>query len=189
MKEILDDVIIRRLLIKRFSSYKNTKVIEERTTYSGKVRADIVTVSNRICGFEIKSDKDNVKRLPNQIKEYDKSFEKNYIVVGNKNKVKVIQMIPSYWGIIYIKHKNKSDFTLSFLRRARINPNINFTSVIGLINSTTIKTIVNNNFNNYLNVSKKDIRQLSKFDLISLLDNTLNQSMKRKFLKIIRSEL
>ena len=66
----------------------------------GKARADIVTVTDSLAGYEIKSDADSYKRLPGQIKEYDRYFQQNYLVVGANHKETASKHVPSYWGIL-----------------------------------------------------------------------------------------
>lgn len=55
-----------------------------------------------IIGFEFKSDKDSLARLSRQIVDYDKYYDKNYLVVGKHFEKKAQENIPDYWGIITV---------------------------------------------------------------------------------------
>lgn len=67
------------------SKYEKVRVIEEKVI--GKSRADVVAVlPDRIIGYELKSDSDSYQRLLTQVKDYDKFFDFNYLVVGESHK-------------------------------------------------------------------------------------------------------
>jgi hypothetical protein len=54
-------------------------------------------------GYEIKSDKDTLDRLPEQMKQYNKVFDKMTLVVGKKHLYHAVNTIPSWWGIVLVK--------------------------------------------------------------------------------------
>ena len=68
----------------------------------GNSRADIVTVTNKLTGYEIKGDTDTYTRLPLQVKEYDRHFQENYLVIGESHKKNAEKHIPKNWGILYV---------------------------------------------------------------------------------------
>lgn len=65
----------------------------------GNAVCDLMTVTNCLTGYEIKSDLDNYQRLNHQITAYDRFFEKCYIVVGGRHLKSVGQKVPGHWGI------------------------------------------------------------------------------------------
>lgn len=69
----------------------------------GNAVCDLMTVTNCLTGYEIKSDLDNYQRLNHQITAYDRFFEKCYIVVGGRHLKSVGQKVPGHWGIITIQ--------------------------------------------------------------------------------------
>ena len=68
----------------------------------GKVRADIVTVTDCLTCYEIKGDADSYTRLPGQIKEYDRHFQRNYLVIGHSHRKSAAGRIPPPWGILCV---------------------------------------------------------------------------------------
>ena len=68
----------------------------------GKSRADIVTVTDRLTGYEIKGDTDAYTRLPLQVKEYTRCFQENYLVVGKSHRKSAEKHIPKRWGILFV---------------------------------------------------------------------------------------
>lgn len=100
--------------------YGKIRIIEEKTM--GKSRADIVMVRpDRLCGIEIKSDADTYARLSRQVKDYDKFFDENIVVVGSSHALHIEEHVPEYWGIITVE---EVDDALDFyeLRKPRPNP-------------------------------------------------------------------
>ena len=68
--------------------YGKIRIIEEKQM--GRSRADIVMVlPDEIAGIEIKSDADTYARLERQVKDYDRFFDRNYVVVGSTHAISV----------------------------------------------------------------------------------------------------
>lgn len=100
--------------------YEKIRIIEEKTI--GKSRADVVMVlENELVGIEIKSDADTYARLSRQVKDYDRCFDRNYIVAGSRHAFHVHEHVPEWWGIITVEEEgNTCDFYM--LRKAELNP-------------------------------------------------------------------
>lgn len=101
-------------------TYGKVRIIEEKTM--GRSRADLVMVREcDLVGIEIKSDVDSYARLSRQVKDYDRFFEKNIVVVGTSHAMHIEEHVPSYWGIITVEEVDgKPDFYM--LRKASDNP-------------------------------------------------------------------
>ena len=99
--------------------YGKTRIIEEKMM--GSSRADVIMViTGALVGIEIKSDADTYTRLESQIKDYDKYFDYNIVVVGSSHANHVGEHIPEHWGIITVDEvENQCDFY--FLRRPELN--------------------------------------------------------------------
>ncbi|MCR5467441.1 MAG: sce7726 family protein [Lachnospiraceae bacterium] len=70
----------------------------------GKSRADIVMVTDdEMIGVEIKSDRDTYDRLTRQVKDYDRFFDRNYVVVGSTHAAHIKEHVPEHWGIITVE--------------------------------------------------------------------------------------
>ena len=71
--------------------------------------------------MEIKSDADTYARLSRQVKDYDRFFDRNLVVVGTSHAHHVAEHIPDYWGIITVEEQGENcDFYM--LRAALENP-------------------------------------------------------------------
>ncbi len=63
-------------------------------------RADIAVVNESLWGYEIKSERDSLNRLPRQVEQYEAIFDFCIIVAGERHLKNVNRFIPSHWGII-----------------------------------------------------------------------------------------
>jgi hypothetical protein len=97
--------------------YGKIRIIEEKRM--GRSRADVVMVTESgLCGIEIKSDADTYARLARQVKDYDRYFDYNIVVVGTSH-----EHVPPYWGIITVEPvEGKTDFYV--LREPQENPRV-----------------------------------------------------------------
>lgn len=107
-----NDLIIRSTLRddleKRHATDKKVRIIEELGVQHGTARVDIAVVNGILHGYEIKSDKDTLNRLPEQIAEYNAVFDKVTLVVGKRHLYHAIQIVPDWWGIVVAKIRNNS---------------------------------------------------------------------------------
>ena len=122
--EYTSDKEIRKVLIESLNSKKNhLKIIEELDLMNARI--DIATIDkDYFCGYEIKSDKDTLHRLPMQMQIYNYVFDKITIVVGKSKLLKVIKTVPNFWGIILAKKEN-NNINLMQIRSPELNENIN----------------------------------------------------------------
>ena len=83
-------------------TYGKIRIIEEKRI--GKTRADVMMITpDSIWGIEIKSDADTYARLSRQVKDYDKYYDYNYVVVGSSHALHIREHIPDYWGVISVE--------------------------------------------------------------------------------------
>lgn len=97
----MNDKKIRKILI-AYLEANNTEIRIYQEKSIGNSICDIMTITNCLTGFEIKSDADNYRRLETQVAAYERFFDQNYIVVGESHRNSVYSRIPDNWGIIVI---------------------------------------------------------------------------------------
>ncbi len=101
----MDDKEIRRILISFLKvRYEIIRIYQEKSI--GGSICDLMTVTDCLTGYEIKSDLDNYARIDDQVGNYDSFFNQNYIVVGKTHEKSVQDRVPDSWGIIVISHDN-----------------------------------------------------------------------------------
>ncbi len=99
-KNQTNDTIIREALVRRLrEDYPKYRVLPELGIWHGSVRIDVAVVNSVLRGFEIKSDRDTLARLPGQIEAYNAIFDEVTLVVGSKHFVDAFMLVPEWWGI------------------------------------------------------------------------------------------
>jgi hypothetical protein len=97
------------------------RIIEELGVNHGSARVDIAVVNGVMHGYEIKSDRDTLQRLPEQIKAYNAVFNKMTIVVGLSHLYEAIYLVPDWWGVTLARTKSDGSLQLSEIRQADQN--------------------------------------------------------------------
>lgn len=117
---MLKDQDIREPLFDFFDEkFGRVRIIEEKQI--AKSRADVMLVlEEKLIGVEIKSDADTYARLARQVKDYNKFFDYNYVVVGSSHSKHIEEHVPEYWGIIEAISKEES-VEFNVLREPEIN--------------------------------------------------------------------
>lgn len=111
--------------------YGKIRILEEKTM--GKSRADVVMVTpDALYGIEIKSDADSYERLARQVRDYDRYYDYNYVVVGTRHAMHIEEHVPEWWGIITVESEaGTPDFYR--LRVPRPNPKLDWKCKLGIL--------------------------------------------------------
>ena len=100
----MNDEQIRRQFhrkrLRRHHDDSETVVVDELGLKHGRCRADIAVINGHFIGYEIKSDNDSLRRLPEQIDVYSAVFDRASVIVGEKHACAVKSLIPGWWGLI-----------------------------------------------------------------------------------------
>lgn len=97
-----NDAVIREALVDRLvNEYRDShhRIIPELGLWHGTARIDVAVINGNMHGFEIKSDRDTLARLPEQIEAYNAVFDKVTLVVGSTHLVEAFRTVPEWWGI------------------------------------------------------------------------------------------
>jgi hypothetical protein len=121
---LLGDRDIRQALISRLSLQHaheaGTVVIEELGVCRGQVRIDAAVVNGRLHGYEIKSDRDCLRRLEHQVRIYSRVLDQATLVVGDRHLADALHIVPDWWGVLHIT-RNWKGVRFKALRRGRMN--------------------------------------------------------------------
>ena len=111
--------------------YGKIRILEEKKT--GKSRADVVMVTQKaLVGIEIKSDADTYARLAGQVKDYDRCYDYNMVVVGGTHGIHIREHVPDHWGVITVEFVDGA-FDFYFLRRPLPNPKLDWEKKLMLL--------------------------------------------------------
>lgn len=110
------NIVAEKILLGRHSLNTATVLSEFRV---GKSKADCVMLNGCSVCYEIKSDFDNLDRLPEQIFFYKKIFDKVNVVVGKAHVSRVKEICSNDVGVIELTSRGN----LRVLREAKFNNN------------------------------------------------------------------
>ena len=156
MTAFLDKDIREPLFIFLEENFGKTRIIEEKNI--GDSRADVIMVTeNGLYGIEIKSDADTNTRLSGQVKDYDKYFDSNIVVVGSSHAHSIEEHVPDHWGIITVENVDgKADFYI--LRQALKNPKLKLEKKLSILWRPEIAQLQHlNDMPKYDYLSKKNV--------------------------------
>jgi hypothetical protein len=114
---------LRESLATAFRDDPNTIIIEELGLRHGATRVDMVVVNGFLHGFEVKSDRDSLKRLPRQVNMYSEILDYVTLVVGHCHAEKAKRTIPDWWGIQVADRDEDGKVRLQEVRQPVENPN------------------------------------------------------------------
>jgi hypothetical protein len=133
----MNDHQLRRALkskvLVRHAKDPDTRILEELGLRHGAARIDVAVVNGIIHGFELKSDKDNLKRLPHQVTIYNSVLDKVTVVVGGRHAREAMELVPDWWGIKVATMGPRGGFEFTDMRRACNNPSVDPLSVSKLL--------------------------------------------------------
>lgn len=112
---------LRARLQAKHADTKDSVVLEELGLCRGRVRVDLAVVNGLLHGFEIKSDRDTLRRLGGQVDVYSKVFDRTTIVVGERHVADTLAVVPDWWGVLRIDAA-PSRPRFRAIRRGRKNP-------------------------------------------------------------------
>ncbi|OAP20401.1 hypothetical protein A4R44_08825 [Amycolatopsis sp. M39] len=87
----------------------------------GDTRVDLAVIGHTLAGFEIKSDRDRLDRLPGQIDRYSRVLDFATLVCGPRHEAKASAMLPAWWGI-WVADDRDGQITFQPIRGASRNP-------------------------------------------------------------------
>jgi hypothetical protein len=124
---IVRDLDIRRALLLKMKQlhYKepDTRVVEELGLCQGNARVDIAVVNGSLHGYEIKSERDTLNRLPSQCETYNRSLDFVTIVASSAHLEKIRKLVPGWWGI-WTAQARGSRLQLQVERAGQRNPTV-----------------------------------------------------------------
>ena len=97
------------------------RVVEEWGIKHGAARVDIAVINGSLNGYEIKSDRDTLLRLPEQMNIYNSVFDQMTLVVGKSHLYDAINLVPDWWGITIAKIDTDDAVVFNYIRKAKEN--------------------------------------------------------------------
>lgn len=192
----MNDRIVRKAfhtsVLKKAHSSSDTFVVDELGLKNGLVRADIAVLNGKLVGYEIKTEKDNLERLPNQVDVYSQVFDNAFLVVCEKHLNRAVELIPDWWGIYIIQNRSNESFSFKCLRKSKLNIHKSSYALVQLLWKSEALEVLNDTGKDFKpNVTKQCLYDeiVSHYDSTSLSQITLQYLKKRTDWRISRSRL
>src|SRR5262249_2771164 len=123
---------LRSWLRLKHADESDTVLIEELGLCRGRVRVDVAVVNGLLHGYEIKSDRDSLRRLAGQVEVYGKVLDRATLVIGEHHLTEGLKIVPTWWGVLYVYATTKR-LRFKTVRRARNNPRRDPHSLVELL--------------------------------------------------------
>ena len=120
---------LRQHLASRYPSESGAAFIDELGLCQGSARMDLAVVNGQLHGYEIKSERDNLRRLRAQSALYSRVFDRVTLVCSERHVYKALDIIPDWWEVLRILHTNQG-ITFKLFRRGRKNPQKNARALV-----------------------------------------------------------
>lgn len=124
--------ILRSLLVSSHLDQPDTVLLDEVGICRGQVRIDLAMVNGTIHGYEIKSDRDSLRRLGGQIDLCGRVLDRATLVVGARHLTDAIAMLPFWWGVLRVE-TTRSGARLKTVRKGRWNPQRDARALVELL--------------------------------------------------------
>jgi hypothetical protein len=108
-----------------------TTAIDEFWVPLSHERADLALVGRDLRGFEIKTERDTLRRLPRQVMAYGRVFDRCTVVVATRHVERAIAQIPEWWGVTEVSVNGHVNF--SHIRSARQNTALDPETLVRLL--------------------------------------------------------
>ncbi|KDM89727.1 sce7726 family protein [Photobacterium galatheae] len=115
---------VHKKLLKRHHSDADTLVLDELGICLGACRVDIAVVNGILHGYELKSAKDTLERLPAQVKYYSAVMDKVTLVVSDNHYEEAKKIVPDWWGIKVVTQGSRGGIHIVHERAEKTNRSI-----------------------------------------------------------------
>lgn len=170
------NVVVEKILLGRHSLNTATVLPEFRV---GKSKADCVILNGSSTCYEIKSDFDNLDRLPEQLAFYKKIFDRIYVVVGQAHLKKAIDSCSEDIGVIELTDKK----SLRVVREAElISQPIDVSILMRSLRVSEYRAIVKNTVGRDLEYSNTEIFSACE----SILQTVPSTVIRKEFCSVLK---
>ena len=119
-------------LEKQYKKDSNTLIVQELGLCQGYARVDVAVVNGSLHGYEIKSEKDTLRRLSGQLDVYCKVLDYVTLVASPRHLSRVTHTAPAWWGLWEADYK-KGDLKIVTVRPGLENDSVDSAAVVQLL--------------------------------------------------------
>lgn len=175
---VFKNEVINKILLRHFTNHDTISFSEFRVDQS---IADLVMFNGISRAYEIKTDYDSDKRLIHQLTDYNKLFDKCYLVTSSDGYKKYAKELPDNIGIITFEYKGNS-LVHHIVKEAELNDVIDIPTLMRSIRAVEYKSIVKDLYGSLPVVSEFDMFE----ECEKLLANADNRKVRASFMRVIK---
>lgn len=165
------NIIANEVFLKKHKKNEAVMLSEFRV---GTNKADCVILNGLSTCYEIKTELDNLKRLPEQLDSYISLFDKVYVVAAKIHIEKIKLIVPEAVGIIELTDKNKLEEIKPALT---INSEINPKLMIGSMRIAEYKFMAEEISGDKINLPNMDVYSFC----LEIFENTDSYTLRKHF--------
>lgn len=134
MRDIDIRAELKSTILRDYFSDNKSKVVDELELCYGDSRIDVAVINGALLGFEIKSERDNLRRLPSQVESYLRVLDFLTIITCKNHINGVLDLVPDQCGLIVAEPgNNKEDINFSIIREPLKNELVEKASLVQLL--------------------------------------------------------
>lgn len=175
---VFKNELISKILLRHFT-HKDTISFSE--FHVGRSIADLVMFKDISIAYEIKTDYDSDKRLIHQLNDYNKLFDKCYLVTSSDGYKKYAKELPDNVGIITFEY-NGDSLVPHIVKEAELNEVIYIPTLMRSIRIVEYESIVKDLYGSLPVVSAFDMFE----ECEKLLANADNRKVRASFMRVIK---
>lgn len=125
-------------LVDQHGAGPSTRYVDE-LGLCGVVRVDVAVINGTLSGYELKSDRDTLRRLPTQVTYYSRVLDHATVVVGELHFAhqQLHSLVPDWWGLMVATERD-GQAVLEEVRASRVNNGIDAGSLSQLLWKTEV---------------------------------------------------
>lgn len=132
------DIDVRTALKKRLAAehageVEAPRIINELGLEHGDVRVDVAVINGELQGYELKSARDTLERLPRQVLAYSAALDRATLVVSENHLDKAAALVPRWWGLVVAVSDDEGGVLLETSRYPEPNPSVSPLAVAQLL--------------------------------------------------------
>jgi hypothetical protein len=118
-----------------------TEAVHELWVPRSNERADLAVIGTSMLGFEIKTDRDTLKRLPRQVEAYNRIFDCCTVVLAERHLDAALAIVPDWWGVAVILNDQVPPH-FDLVRKARPNCAVDPETLVRLLWREEVRSIL-----------------------------------------------
>lgn len=120
-------------LAEKHSNEPGTLILSEMGLCQGEARVDVAVVNGYINGYEIKSARDTLERLPKQCETYCRVLDTVTLITTENHFDRLTNLVPEWWGIWIAYTARKGTIDFHKVRDSTCNPAVDPYAVAQLL--------------------------------------------------------